>query len=167
MLTLQVEHRIDNVLQNARTGNGAFLGDVPDQEHGHAAALCQFTKTCRAFAHLRDRACRRFHLWQGHGLDRVDDHQGWLGVLNVFEDLRQVGFSHQQQVSGQFGAAALIFFSQAVGTHFDLTFGFLTRNVQDGVSSRQLHCHLQRERAFAYARIPTDQNDRARHDSPA
>ena len=100
MLAFQVEHGVDNMLQHPRSGDGAFLGDVPDQEHGHTAAFRQFTQARRAFAHLRDRTGCRFHLGQGHGLDRVYDHEGWLGILNVFEDLRKVGFGHQQQAAG-------------------------------------------------------------------
>jgi hypothetical protein len=32
-LALEVQHRVDHVLEHARAGDAAFLGDVADQEH--------------------------------------------------------------------------------------------------------------------------------------
>ncbi len=80
-VAFQVEHRIDDVLQHARPGDGALLGHVPDDEHRHAARLGQLAQPRGALAHLRDRPGRRLHLRHVNGLDRVDDQQSRLDRL--------------------------------------------------------------------------------------
>ena len=51
-LALEIEHRVDHVLEHARAGDGAVLGDVADQQHGDAAALGQLDQLLRGGAHL-------------------------------------------------------------------------------------------------------------------
>ena len=85
----------------------------------------------------------------------------------MLENLGKIGFGDQKQAVRQPGLSFFIFFRQAVGTHLNLTFGFFTGNIQNGVLSSQLHCHLECERTFADAWISANQDDRARHDPPA
>ncbi len=74
--TFEAQHRIDHMFEHARTGDGAVLGDMPDQDQGGAAILGvadQFLCRC---AHLADRAGGTLDQIRVHRLDRIDDQQG-------------------------------------------------------------------------------------------
>jgi hypothetical protein len=55
-VALEIQHRVDDVLQHARPGQRAFLGDVADQHDAGAAGLGRAREVRGAFAHLRHRA---------------------------------------------------------------------------------------------------------------
>jgi len=57
-VALEVQHRVDDVLQHARAGQRAFLRDVAHEHHRAAARLGRARELRRAFAHMRDRAGR-------------------------------------------------------------------------------------------------------------
>ena len=57
-VALQVEHRIDHVLEHLRAGDGAIFGHVADHEDRDAAALGQVHQAHRALAKLADAARR-------------------------------------------------------------------------------------------------------------
>ena len=52
------QHRVDDVLEQARPGEGAVLGDVADEHDGDVAALGLDDELLGALAHLGDRAGR-------------------------------------------------------------------------------------------------------------
>jgi hypothetical protein len=72
---LEREHRVDHVLDHARAGDLAVLGDMPDQDHGGAGTLGEADQVLRRATHLRDGAGRGVDHVGPHGLDRVDDDQ--------------------------------------------------------------------------------------------
>ena len=72
-IAFEVQHRVDDVLEHARAGDRAFLGDVADEEHDDAALLGEARQLRRAFAHLRDPAGRRRERLRVDRLDRIDD----------------------------------------------------------------------------------------------
>ena len=74
-LALEVEHGVDHVLEHARAGDLAVLGDVADQHHGDAARLAKADQLVGGGAHLGDRAGRAVERVDPHGLDRIDDDQ--------------------------------------------------------------------------------------------
>ena len=90
-IALERHHRVDHVLDHARTGDLAVLGDVADEDDDGAGGLGEADQRLRAAAHLRHRAGRRFHRLGPHGLDRIDDgerrrpplRQGRDDVLDV------------------------------------------------------------------------------------
>ena len=51
-LALEVEHGVDHVLDHARAGDLAVLGDVADQDDGGAAALGEGGELVRGGADL-------------------------------------------------------------------------------------------------------------------
>ena len=59
-VALEIEHRVDHVLDDARAGDLAVLGDVADEDDGRAAGLGEADQRLRRAAHLGDRAGRRF-----------------------------------------------------------------------------------------------------------
>ena len=72
-IAFEVEHRIDDVLENARARDRAFLRDVADENHDDAALLGKPRQLRRAFANLRDAAGRRGQRVGIRRLNRVDD----------------------------------------------------------------------------------------------
>ena len=57
-LALELQHAVHEVLEHARTGERAVLGDVPHEDHRHPARLGQLHDPRRHLAHLPDRARR-------------------------------------------------------------------------------------------------------------
>ena len=47
-VAVERQHRVDHVLEHARTGDRAVLGDVTDEHRGHAARLCLLHEPMRA-----------------------------------------------------------------------------------------------------------------------
>lgn len=74
-LALEGEDGVDHVLQHARTGEPALLGDVAHEHHGDVAALGLLHEPVRAPAHLHDRARCAAEVGVDHGLDGVDDDE--------------------------------------------------------------------------------------------
>ena len=63
------------MLERARSGEGAVLGDVADQEHRDVLAPREGAETGRRFPDLPDGAGRAVQPVHVDGLDRVDDEQ--------------------------------------------------------------------------------------------
>ena len=62
VLALEVEHRVDDVLERLRPRDAAALRDVPDDEHRGAALLGEPHEARGALAHLPDVARRAFEV---------------------------------------------------------------------------------------------------------
>ena len=75
-LPLEVEHHVDHVLQGARPGDGALLGDVPHEEHGHPGALGHVAHAQHRGANLGDAPWRTRRAGVAERLDGVDHDQG-------------------------------------------------------------------------------------------
>ena len=58
-IALQVDHRVDHVLEGARPRDRAVFGHVPDQENGNSALLREAEEPKSALAHLGDAPRRR------------------------------------------------------------------------------------------------------------
>ena len=162
-VAFQVEHGIDDVLQHARPGDDAFLGDVPDDEDRHPGGFGQLAQAAGALAHLRDRPGRGVHLGDVDGLDRVDDEQLGLHGADVLEDGVEVGLGDQVELGRAAGcscsrraARILIWRSDSSPeTYSTLRCG------------GHLQGHLQHQGGFADAGVAADQDDRAGHDAAA
>ena len=89
-VALEVQHRVDHVLQHARAGQRALLGDVAHQHHRRAAGLGEAREVRRAFAHLRHRAGRRGELVGIDGLDRIDHRDRRARGVERGQDLLQL-----------------------------------------------------------------------------
>ena len=70
-IALEIEHRVHDVLQHARPGDRALLGDVADDEERGAALLRVARELRGAFAQLRDRPGRRLQRLGPERLDRI------------------------------------------------------------------------------------------------
>ena len=89
-VAFEVQHRVDDVLQNARPGEAAVLGHVADQHHRTTARFGPARQVRGAFAHLRDRARRRAELIGVDGLDRIDDRDSRPLDVERREDLLEL-----------------------------------------------------------------------------
>ncbi len=87
-LAFEIEHRIDHVLEHARSGDQAFFRNVPDQHDDHAAALREPDQFLRRTPYLADGARRAVERVEIHGLDRIDDRQvGRPAVVERADDV--------------------------------------------------------------------------------
>ena len=75
-LAFEAEHGIDHMLEHARAGDGAVLGDVADEdERRQPLSLAKRISSCGRGADLADRPRRALDQVRIHGLDRIDDEQ--------------------------------------------------------------------------------------------
>ncbi len=110
------------MFQDLRTGDVAFLGDMPDQNDRDACLLCEPEKDSGDFLDLGHRARSRINGLREHCLDGVNDHQVWLDLTCLCDDILNQCLAIDLTVGG--------IATQAIGTHLDLTQTLLTGNVQ-------------------------------------
>ena len=157
----EIEHRVDHVLDDARAGDLAFLGDMADQ---HDRGTCGFRiadDALRRGAHLCDRAGRRISEVGPKRLDGIEDDEiGPPAFGDRRQDVLDIG------LGGEFdrrrGRA------EALGAQPDLRHGFLARHVDDPVTAIGECCGgLHEEGGFADARIAANEDGRAAHEPAA
>ena len=89
---LEIEHGVDHVLDDARAGDLALLGDVADQHDRRARRLGVADHRLRRGAHLGDGAGRRVGHVGPQRLDRIEDHQiRPLALGDGGEDVLDIG----------------------------------------------------------------------------
>ncbi|MNF81832.1 hypothetical protein D3C84_641220 [compost metagenome] len=147
------------MLEHAWAGQGAFLGDMADQEDRRAALLGKTHQQRRALAHLGHAAGGRLQLFGEDGLDGVDHHH--LGFFHPRggDDAFDAGLGHDLELV--FGQA------QAAGAHGHLLLGFLARDIERGEARGDIAEGLQEDGRLADARIAADQHHRAVHQAAA
>ena len=123
-LALEVEDRVDHVLDHAGAGDLAVLGDVSHQIDADPAPLGEGGELVRRRAHLRDRAGRAVDGVEPHGLDRIDDRKARAFGLERGEDVAQVRLRRQPH--------RRVAQSKALGAHADLRGRLLARDVDRG-----------------------------------
>ncbi|MNN02734.1 hypothetical protein D3C81_1154020 [compost metagenome] len=158
-IALEVQHRVDDMLQHARPGQAAFLGHVADQDDGDAAALGDARQLRRALAHLRDRARRRGQRLRVERLDRVDHRHFRLLGFERGLDLLELDFGEQPQRRA--------FHAQPLRTQGDLRAGFFAADIEHAALPGQVGQRLQQQRGLADAGIAADQHHAARHQPAA
>jgi hypothetical protein len=158
---LEGEHRIDHVLDHARTGDLAVLGDMADQDHGRARALGEADQRLRARAHLRHRAGRGLDRVGPHGLDGVDDDEAWRFALGQRRhDILDRGLGRQLDL----GAGK----PEPLGAQPHLRHRLLARNIDRAVAGLgERGRNLDQERRFADAGVAAEEQHRAAHEAAA
>ncbi|MNS78557.1 hypothetical protein D3C72_1121750 [compost metagenome] len=148
------------MLDHARPGDLAVLGDVADQDDGRAVVLGQPYQFGGAGADLGDGA------WPGlvgvgpQGLDGIDDDDVELVALQRRQDFAQRRGRGQRH--GGVGHA------HAFGAGADLFNGFFARDIGDaGAVARRLGRDLQQQGRLAHAGVAAQQDGRARHHAAA
>ncbi len=160
-VALERHHRVDHVLDDARSGDLAVLGDMADEDHRRAAALREPDQRLRRAAHLGDGSGRRFDRLGPHRLDRVDDgERRRLPLGKRRDDVLDIGLGCELDQ----GVAE----AEALGPKPHLRDRLLARDIDDampalGERGRDLHQH----RRLADARIAADEDHRAAHEAAA
>ena len=159
-LSLEVEHRVDDVLEDARAGDRALLRHVADEEDGHVRRLRHSEERHRALPDLRDRARRGGDRLQVHRLDRVDHDERGLHLLDRAEDGVEVGLAQDEQpLAGD---------PEPLGPQSDLLRRLLARDVEHLADRlRDVPGDVQHQGALPDPGISADQHDRARNDAAA
>ena len=160
-LALEIEHRVDHVLEHAGARDGAVLGDVADQQHGDAAALGELDQGLRRGAHLGDRARRAVDRVEPHGLDGIDHrHLGRIGPLQGRHDVAHRGRGAELH--------RCVADAQPFGAQPHLVERFFARDIgAGGVLARQRRRDLKQQGRLADAGIAADQQGRAHHQAAA
>ena len=100
-LALELQHAVDEVLEHARAGQRAVLGDVADEDHRDAARLGELHDLRGDLAHLADRARRAGQLAGAQRLHGVDHaHLRALGGERV-EHRLEVGLGERSAPRAQ------------------------------------------------------------------
>ena len=91
-LALEIEHGVDHVLEHARAGDQAFLGDVADQHDREAAPLGEADQLGRAAAHLAtvpgaQSSVSRYIVW----IESITTRSGGVAAVEAGEDVAHVG----------------------------------------------------------------------------
>lgn len=148
-LAFEIDHRIDEVFDDAGAGDLSVLGNVPDQDHNRAGFLGEAHQFVCARAHLRDRAGRSFDTISPQRLDRI--HYDNLGFqrFQAFEDFAEIGFSGEADI-----CIARLEAARAV---LHLRFRFLAGHVRHRCAmARKRRRYLQQQGGFADAGIAAD-----------
>ena len=159
-LALEVEHGVDHVLDDARAGDLAVLGDVADEDDRGAAALGEGDELVGGGADLGDRARRAVDVVGPHGLDRVDDGERRALGLERGQDVAEVGLGGEPE--RRVGEA------EARGAQADLGGGLLAGDVDGGrAAGGEGGGGLQQQRRLADAGIAADEDGRGRDEAAA
>jgi len=152
LVAFEVEDHVDQVLEGLGAGDGAVLGDLADQEGGDRALLGQADQLGGDLTDLPDPAGGAGQLRVGHGLDRVDHHDGRLDLLDQGADGAEVGLGGQQQrgVEGP----------ETLGPQADLLARLLGADVQHRPVLGQAGQHPQEQGRLADAGLAGQQHHR-------
>ena len=159
-LALEIQHRVHQVLEQARARDGA-LGHVTDDHHGAAGGLAKrpARRCTRAAARPRRRAARRCRTAPSGSNPRPRAPPSPLAGEG--QDRRQIGLAHQAQ-----GLGAQ---SQAAGAQAHLRHGLLAAGIDyrarlgDAAGG-----HLQEQRRLADPRLPAQKGSpEPCHEAPA
>ena len=86
-VAFKVEHRVHDVLQHTRPGDGAFFRHMPHQHGGAASGLGHARQVGGAFPHLCHRTGGRGELVGVNGLNRIDHAEGRLFGVHGGDDV--------------------------------------------------------------------------------
>lgn len=159
-VAFEVEDGVYDVFEDAGAGDGAFFGDVADEEEGGAGAFCHFLEAAGAFAYLADAAGGGFEVVGVGGLDGVYDDEDGVYFFDVFGHDGEVGFGDEEEVVGVE--------AEAVGAHFDLADAFFAGDVEGGaVGVGDEGGDFDEEGGFADAGFAADEDEGAGDDAAA
>ena len=109
------------MFQNLRTGNRTVFGNVANDKYRRAVALGIFEKRRCALANLRYTTCRRVDKVGIDCLNRVDNHEVGLQLIDLGDDIFEQGLGVDDTL--------LVADADARSSELDLLGRFLARNV--------------------------------------
>ena len=154
-LTFELQHRVDHVLEDSRSGEATLFGDVTHQDDRHVASLGFHHQLVRASAYLHNAAGSRTEFGIDECLDAVDDDQFGLEFVECSQHVGENGLGQQPQLGSHR--------TETLGAKPHLLRALLGRYVQGSTGpSRE---RLQQQRALADAGLATEKSDRTRDES--
>ncbi|MEZ6163973.1 MAG: hypothetical protein R3B67_06010 [Phycisphaerales bacterium] len=97
-VALEVEDGVDHVLEHAWAGEGAFFGDMPDEDDGGAGGFGEVDEFAAAAPELGDGAGGGFEVGLVDHLDGVDDADIGLDFAGLLHDAGEVGVGEDEEV---------------------------------------------------------------------
>src|SRR3984893_1733765 len=157
-LTLEVQHRVDDMLEHPRAGDRALLVDVADQEDRDMTTLRQQHQPAGALPDLADAAGRRGDAAQKNRLDGVDDRHHRPRLFHTLDDAVQVVLGQDHE--------PVTLDAETLGSQLQLLDRLLTGDVEDrAVRARDLARQLQQHRRLSNPGIAPDQHQRPGNDA--
>ena len=158
---LKVKHRVDHVLDDARAGDLAFLGDMADQHDRSPRGFRIADHRLGGGAHLGDGAGRRIGHVRPQRLNRIEDHQVRpLAISDCRQDVLDIGLGGE--LDRRVGNA------EPLRAQPDLGDRLFARDIDDPVAfCRECGGRLGKQRRLADAGIAADQKGRATHEAAA
>src|SRR5439155_646769 len=142
-LALEIEDRVDDVLEDARPRDRALLRDVANEEDRHVLPLREFEEPRRALPQLRHPAGGRDDRVRVHRLDRVDDSEDGPHLANRLDDRAEIGLrENQDAVAGD---------AESTRSHLDLVRRRRARYIEDGALGRERGRRLHQKGALSDA----------------
>ena len=153
-LTLEGQHRVDQVLEHAGPGDRPFLVDVAHEHGGEAAVLGHGRQHAGALPHLGHGPGRRTQRGLGDGLYGVDHEDVGLQLADSADDGGQRPGREQPEIGLED--------AEALGPQPHLLGRFLSGDEQAArPRAGQLPQHLHHQGGLSDAGLPGDQGDRA------
>ena len=160
-IALEIEHRVDHVLDDARARDLPVLGDVADEDDRGARFLREPGERLRRGANLGHRTGRAFDPVGPERLDGIDDDEmRGRAVLQRCEDDLGIGLAGEQHIA--------VADAEPLGAKPDLRHRLFARDVDDALAMLgHLRRRLEQQRRLADPGIAADQNRRAHHETAA
>ncbi len=157
-IAFELEHAVDEMLEDARAGDRAVLRDVADEDGRDAELLRRAHEPRRRLAYLRHRSRRRADLRGIQRLHRVDHADvGPLG-LERRQHRFELGLRQDLDLPGT---------PQTLGAELDLRDGLLTCDEQGSPVLRHGRERREQERRLTDPRLAPDEHERSRHEAAA
>ena len=151
-VAFELQHAVHDVFQHLRPCDTPLLGDVADEQHGHALVFGEFQQGGCALTDLSYAAGRAFYRLGVHGLHRVDDEQFGINGAHLLEDALHARFAEEQRRT-----AGRRVEQEAVRAQFDLAFALLPAHIEDASIGHAKH-GLEQKGAFADARFAAQED---------
>ena len=157
-VALELQHAIDEMFQNAGTGDGSLLCHVTDEKQRDAELLGQPEQASGRFANLGYRSGSGTDFRRVERLDGVDDADVGAFAFKHRADTFELGIRKNLNTSGT---------AEPVGTKLDLRRRLLAGNQQRSPTSCDVRQRSEEERRFADPRLAAHQHERGRHNAAA
>ena len=140
------------MLQHLRACDGALLIDMPDDKAGEALGFCALHQGHCTILHLTDAARTAGKIAVEHGLDRVDDHNVGLQLIDALQNIIEICLGKNEDIA--------LVHTEPLRAQLQLAGALLPCHIEN-LLLPQISADLQQKRRFADARRTADQHQRA------